>query len=773
MSRSRWTTLAFSMMLTLLALGQKHGELRGDTVIMKTGSVYRGAVDQDNTICFIFDGIKRVVVRESKILKRQPDAAFRSLETFKLEQPLVVHGGAMPKEVVRVQAGPWNDKGRRMFEYIGSNLTRSIKMEQAINELGPHLSRVRGVDGFWQGVIPTSQIPRDIVLSLLAKVERKNREERQRVYTFLIQAEWYTEAKNELDSIARDFPDLKDNVANARMHVVQLEAAQLRNEIEMRRKAQQFKDVEARLKAFPTKDVADGLLIEVADQLRRDKTQAASDASLAVALSKAAERLPKDARATWKPLLKEILEALSDAPDAVRDRFAAWEKGNAEPGLTTEQRFALAMSGYLVGTDAAVSDLAAAETLSKARDLIREFLREAEPEARGRMLDELQGLALPGDSAKKEPSRELDLITRIVQRMPPLLHTKIKKPKDPQVHTITQPGDEAPTVYTVLLPPEYHPLRSYPTVVALHSGDGPQQAIAWWGPEAARRGYIVIVPEYQIPGQRRGYHFTPSEHATVELSLRDARRRYAIDSDRVFLGGQLSGADMAWDYGLAHPDEFAGVVVISGEPAKYVPRYLPHTKLLPFYVALGDLAPASNEVIFASIVRPLIAKGWDVTYSEFLRRGRDEFPEEASPAFDWMAHHERRDPQPDEFDAWTARVSDDRFYGVVVRDFVAGRTTAPEAAEPTGRNLHPATIKMTSSKLSNLMRVETNGISRFDVWISPNLIDFKRKDGKMEVRVNRRSLIKRIPKLEIEPYLEDLRVRGDRQQVYWLKIPVG
>src|SRR5262245_55804093 len=124
MSCSRWTTLAFSTTLTLLALGQKHGELRGDTIIMKTGSVYRGAVDQDNTICFIFDGIKRVVVRESKIQKRQPDAAFRSLETFKLEQPLVVHGGAMPKEVVRVQAGPWNDKGRRMFEYIGANLNR-------------------------------------------------------------------------------------------------------------------------------------------------------------------------------------------------------------------------------------------------------------------------------------------------------------------------------------------------------------------------------------------------------------------------------------------------------------------------------------------------------------------------------------------------------------------------------------------------------------------------------------------------------------------------
>ena len=30
-----------------------------------------------------------------------------------------------------------------------------------------------------------------------------------------------------------------------------------------------------------------------------------------------------------------------------------------------------------------------------------------------------------------------------------------------------------------------------------------------------------------------------------------------------------------------------------------------------------------------------------------------------------------------------------------------------------------------------------------------------------------------LAKPDIEPFLEDVRIRGDRQQVYWLKIPVG
>ena len=50
-----------------------------------------------------------------------------------------------------------------------------------------------------------------------------------------------------------------------------------------------------------------------------------------------------------------------------------------------------------------------------------------------------------------------------------------------------------------------------------------------------------------MKGQEHEYHYTPSEHAAAVLALRDARKRYSIDSDRVFAAGQLIGANMAWD----------------------------------------------------------------------------------------------------------------------------------------------------------------------------------------------------------------------------------
>ena len=212
------------------------------------------------------------------------------------------------------------------------------------------------------------------------------------------------------------------------------------------------------------------------------------------------------------------------------------------------------------------------------------------------------------------------------------------------------------------------------------------------------------------------------------------------------------------------------MVVISGLPAKYVPCYLPHHERLPLFFVIGDLAPAANEFIYSSYIKPLILKSWDITYVEYNHRGLEKLPEEIPDAFDWMDRH-RRDPYPKSFKANAARSSDDRFYGVVIREFAAGRTTAPIAAEVLGQNLNPATIEMKSSSLSNLIRLDVKGVNRLDIWLSPKLIDFNRK---IDLRINGKSYNRHVKlKLEMEPMLEDLRVRGDRQQIYWYRMSAG
>jgi hypothetical protein len=749
----------------------------GDTVILNNGTIYRGIVDRDKPILWIYDGVKRVVVRDSKVKKIESDASFRSLESFDIDQPLVVHGGAMPKEIVSVKAEPWNDRGRRTFSYEGSRIGKFIRMEQAINKLGPHLSKIRGVDAFWQSQLETNQIPRNIVMAILSKVEQTDKKERLRVGHFLIQAEWYAEARAEFERILKDFPndpDLKQRATQALAAISQLDAMKIRASIDRCRSAQQPKTVLSRLKTFPTQDVSNDLIVQVRDLLQVEEDQAAADKALAADLRALADKLPEAERAFWKSPVLEALKALKEAPDAVRDRFAPWQKANAEGAKKTEALFALAMSGYVVGAEAAVEELEFAQTLWTMRDEMLKYLAAREGPAREDILSKLDALPFPTNAETPEPIRRLETASRLALLMPPPLHDGDDSKKDAvKLHRVRDDhGDDAPSEYAVFLPPEYHPLRSYPTVVALHDGHGPKSAIEWWQAEAASRGYIVIAPEYKVPGQGNEYLYSSSEHAAVELALRDARRRYAIDSDRVFIGGQLLGANMAWDFGLAHPDLSAGVVIISGLPFKYANRYLWHVDLTPIFVVEGDLAPAANEVVFGQLLKPLIAtRAWDVTYVEYLKRGMEAFPEEAGAVFDWMDRR-RREPYPKTFSVVTARETDQRFYGIVAREFRNGRTTAPEAVEPLGKNLNPASIKQTTSRPSNLMNLTIDGIRSFDVWVTPKLIDFTRK---MEIRVNNRkpSTFKAMPKPDLGAMLEDLRLRGDRQQLYWMKVPVG
>jgi pimeloyl-ACP methyl ester carboxylesterase len=765
--------------MCLIALGagwalQGGAPCRGDSVIMKNGIVYRslGAPDRDSTLVYIWDGLKRVVVRDSKIERMEADNSFRTGERFQLVQPMTVHGGAMPREVLSVQADPWDELGHRSFQYEGSRSKRPIRMEQAIIEIGPHIVKYRGIDGFWLGQVETNQVPRKVVMSLLSRVEQKNGSERERVIRFLMDIGWYPEAKAELDRLIKDFPqsELKERAVGARTFIIQAEATQRRSEMELARKAQQFKRLDSLLNSFKDKEIGTELLLEARDIQRRIEQERNADQKLALELRKLSSSLPSSERGFWNEPLAEVLKALAEAPDAVRERFAAFRKGQSGAGTSAEAQFALAMSGYVVGHEAAVSSLKEAETLWKARGLVHNYLVDNGPAGRSNEAAKISNLDWPAIPDTPEPIHQLELLTRIAQLMPPPRHHDPVETEKTITHRVGEDENAEPTVYALRLPPEYHPLRSYPALVVLHSGDGPAKAIDEWKAEASRRGYILVAPQYNLAGQSPDYRYTASEHAAVELALRDARKRYAIDSDRVFVAGQLTGGNMAWDYGLAHPDLFAGVVMISGFPARYVPRYLPHHERLPLYAVLGDLAPASNEVVFNNYIKPLILKTWDVTYVEYYRRGLEEFPEEIPSAFDWMDRR-RREAIPRSFEVCSARSSDDHFYGVVIREFGPGRVTAPEAVEILGQNLSPATIKMKSSKLSNLINLDIKGIKRLDVWLSPKLFDFKRKP---EIRINGRSIARQSRlKPDAESMLEDLRLRSDRQQIYWYRLSAG
>jgi pimeloyl-ACP methyl ester carboxylesterase len=766
-----WSRAAILFMLAAGLVSPASRGALGDVVVLKNGMVYRGESDKDVPLVHIYDGLKRVLVRETKVQKIDTQDSPEKLEQFLPQQPLKIQGGEMPATAIILQATPWDETGRRTFKYIGPRSKKTIAMTQGIIALNPVSARFRGIDAHWQGQIATSQIPKPSVLALLGKLDQTNEEHRLHVVRFLIQSHWFVEAKAELDRLAKDFPELSEKVRGVRQTVLEIEAQSLFHEIDVRRQALQFKEVHSRLKKFPVDGIPGAMQVAVRDAIRREETQAALDKALADSIQKTFDALPSTVRGVWKNRFTDVLTGVSEAPDAVRDRLAAFEKGKDESTLSTEQKFALAMSGWVAGPERALSDLESADSLWSARASVRSALANSQGIDPAILLN-LGSTEIVDPATKAKKTLDVPFVARIAQLSPPPLADASVVPGQPKLLRVRDdPNPDQPTEYSVLLPPEYHPSRSYPAIVALHcSGaaspaERTQAAIRWWSAEATRRGYIVIAPEYTLRDQPLDYRYTESEHAAVELSLRDALRRFAIDSDRVFLGGSLMGGHMAWDFGLGHPDLFAGVVVISGVPAKYVWPYRENTKRVPFYVVMGDLGEGDAKIRF-EFCKGLIVDNYDVICTEFYQRGVEDFPEETPTIFDWMDRH-TREPFPKSFAVKTGRSCDNRFYGVVVREFAARRSIPPEAIDGLGKNLKPATISGKINNAVNAFDVSTSGVLKVDVWVPINALDFSKK---LMVRLNEKRLFAAVPKPDFEPLLQDLRIRGDRKQLFGLKV---
>src|SRR5262249_28261271 len=129
-------------------------------------------------------------------------------------------------------------------------------------------------------------------------------------------------------------------------------------------------------------------------------------------------------------------------------------------------------------------------------------------------------------------------------------------------------------LYLLRVPPEYSHNRHYPVLLALPPyGEATADSMRRYEGVCAENGYILVVPRWEDKSST-GYAFSEREHQVVLDVLRDVRRRFQVDSDRVFLtGAGFGGGDMAFDVGLSHPDLFAGVLPMSAGPSYFSEAY--------------------------------------------------------------------------------------------------------------------------------------------------------------------------------------------------------
>jgi pimeloyl-ACP methyl ester carboxylesterase len=704
------------------------------------------------------DELTRTFVSRRRVVKAEELPFGRQLERIEVPQRVPENGRRVASIGGILAATPFDEFGRRILTL--STASGRLDVVQGITEITPRWTRVQGVltDNplLLDMRLSTGAIPRDQLRTVLDRqTDPASSEERLRIVRLFLQAERYEEARAELDGVIRDFPGLK-NLSEERRSLGELSATRLLDEVRLRGRSGQDALAMEILENFPA-DEASAETIEAIREARdvyRDR-QASAERLLRL-LQERCDALDDDeTRDACAGVLDEIAAEMTFA---TLDRLSAFDRMGTEPDLAADRALAIAISGWLQGAAAAGENLKLALSAARVRDRLREYLRSNDAAARQALRDQLAD----------EEAGDAATIAGLARQMRPPVDPP--EPTAPGLHEFEFSGADGQMISCLVqVPPEYDPLRRYPTVVSLHAAfTTPADQITWWagppGPDgrrvgqATRYGCIVVAPRWTEEGQST-YGYSAREHAAVLGALREAQRRFAIDTDRVFLSGHSLGGDAAWDIALAHPDLWAGLVAITPGAGRYVNHYWHNARTLPIYVVGGELDNGTFARNGMDLDRYL-SKGFDTTYVEYRGRGHEHFADELLRIFDWMERR-KRTFFPTTIDAVSMRPWDNFFWWVELSG-APPKTVVLPSQWPPGQGVRPFTLDAKTTATNGL--IIHCGAEKVRVWLSPDLVDFTQP---VNVSLDGRKLSRDRVQPDEAVLLEDLRTRGDRQHPFW------
>lgn len=700
--------------------------------------------------------------------------------------------------------GNWNDRCERNVKVdTGRGI---LDMTQRLTYLSPKTMALISMGYKWDMFYFPEEVGTRAIRGLLVAHFAKQKDltepqRRHKIATFFYQAGWYEDADREYEALAGEFPNEKKDAEAKRESIRNVQADLFVKDILQAHQAGRTELVKEWLGRFERQDYAS----KVAPRNRlvvqdlRNKYDALEDKL--VQARDLLEKLPELAATADRPFWTEVAAALQEelCVDTLPrlDTFLVYGanllrdmKEGRRPSEGPERVLALAATGWLLGNTAAEPDVARAVRLWKTRKMVLDYQKTDGAFLRGQML---------ADFLKKNEVN-VDVLARIIRQLPPPVpHDKLGTEMQKLEIGVGDSVDAGS--YLVQLPPGYRHNRPYPVLLALHGQrESAEQMMERIGEHAAKRGYILAAPLW---GSRSGYTYQPSEHAIVLNTLRDLRRRFQVDSDRVFLFGWEIGGDFAYDVALAHPDQFAGLCMMNGTPRFYVQRCWTNAQYLPIYAIEGDMNGVGAKAN-RGMTKDLVRARYPCLYVEYKGRFSEWFSAEIPKMFDWIGRKQRMHPAKElgryhtgggsgeEFR--TMRAGENRFYWLEIDE------VNPRCLNDARRWVHrvlPAWVqasvavgneldvrgkvvvdpKTDQKKLATIVKgakiwtqvnIRTNGVERLTLNVSPTMHDF---DRPLLVRLNSTQIGNpRTIVPSAETLLEDFRRHGDRQRLVYAKI---
>ena len=718
----------------------------------------------------IHDGARRIVFSTRQVVDARPDPADReSLETIAFKHPLLRTEFSPSLRTVHVEeAEEWSPQGTRKLVLRNDLPGGGTKtFEQAIVHLNPHYFRVAARRVRWDAYYLTSELDPAVLVKIARQAvaqlpsEASERDHHLSLARFLRQAGLYAQAEEALRQFQERSP--ADEAVDEALRLVQKKALQSRIEAaELALSAGQFRRAQEQLQNLPAEqlDPAEAARITaLRTRLEEAKTKLALGQRL---LEWVVAEVKDEALMTrWSGILQEISNGLHPDTCARLDPFVALalqEERRHNQGqqrqYAPEELLALAVSGWLLGPTGAETDPRLASQLWQTRQFLGRYLRAKDPSERTRLLDEyLQG----------QPAAP-DVVRQMLPFLPP-----VEPPSELAGGSHAIYSEQARGIpYSVILPPEYHPHRSYPLLLVLPNVREPvHEALARWQEPASRHGYLLAAPQWASPLQEH-YKGQEADQQAVLAVLRDLRHRFNIDADRIFLAGMDQAGSLAYDLALAHPDYFAGVVVFCAKPSPLAQSYRGNAQYLPFYVVEGEKSPnntGENRQLFEYWVN----RGFASLYVEYTGRGLEFFPGELPYIFDWLSRRKRASGLPE-------LGGTDPVSSTVGRSFVTQRPAHNRFYWVSGEDLavgdnRTASIAARIVPAENGIVVQHSGFRKLRIWLNSAMVDFRQP---VSVRVHPGSGTVKTFRGQVAPdlrvLLEDFAARGDAGHLYVARV---
>lgn len=686
---------------------------------------------------------------------------------------------------------PWNSAWERVVTVFAPETQKRIYLKQRITTLTPYFMRAMTLYYAWDLCYLTQELGptevRDLVVKYhSSKVSMKEADKVLVLARFLRQAGWPEAADKEVQDHLKNYPGDAKTFEGIITALKEQRAGKFVDDLKLSAQVGRHEYVHEAFTVYDREDLAKVVepKAQLAVQDLRAKVQATDEQlKKARALLQVLPAVSED-RPLWTGAARLILQELTPETLPRLETFIGFAEqhkreldARRKPSQRTEEVMALAVTGWLQGNQAAEPDPKTARTLLRARRLVLDYLKSDSPVERAQLLKTFQ----------RDGTVAADVLARLVTLVPPADPYPLDKLGDEPLKMSVSLADGEGSKYLLKLPPEYNHNRPYPVLIALHGArEKAETLLSRWEEQAARHGFILAVPTWSR-ALKPSYGYSAAEHAVVLDTLRDLRRRFQVDSDRVFLFGWEQGATMAFDVGMAHPGLFAGVLPMNGSVRYYPQRYWSNAQYLPFYVVEGE-SNGGNIKMTRALFKEWNRGHYPSIYIEYKGRGSTWFSAEIPHMMNWMSRKKRHHPmkelgryhtggrEGEEFR--TMRHGDNRFYWLgteevhdrYLNDVGSWRHTTRPATLQANISVGNV-LEKGKARVWTGLHVRTRGVKQVTVWLGPGMIDFSKP---LQLYVNGQQVGRsREVQPSLETLLEGLATTGDRQRLYFAKIAVN